>query len=183
MAKVVKTMHGEILKPVVGYEGIYEVSNVGRVFSIRTFAGNPRRKLMSPYIDHKGYHRVGLSRGGKRNGYTVHRLVLTAFCGPRAKDGMAMHLNNKRRDNRLNNLRWGTSRQNVDQMVRDGRSVWGWRSPRAKLCKADIQDIKRSSRSGESRSSIARRLKVSADIIGNVLRGKTYIPGFLRKRG
>jgi hypothetical protein len=90
----------EIWKPVVGREGLYEVSNHGRVKSLARFDTIGRRvneKLLSPQTDEYGYIRVRLVRDGKRIRIFVHTLLLTAFVGPRPK-GQAVPTSGRRKD-------------------------------------------------------------------------------------
>lgn len=119
-------------RPVVGYEGFYEVSDHGRVRSVprgvwkRSRWGSmawyevPVRQLRLTPLD--GYRVVGLRRNdatGQRQ-KKVHRLVLEAFVGP-CPDGMeACHWNGDRADNRIVNLRWDTPSSNSYDRVRHG---------------------------------------------------------------
>lgn len=95
----------EIFKPVKGYEGLYEVSDLGRVRTVKT------GKIKSPCISNAGYYMVNLHKNGKANLKTVHRIVITAFEGP-----SKLHTNHKDGDklnNRLDNLEYVTHRENV----------------------------------------------------------------------
>lgn len=124
-------MTDEEWRPVVNYEGCYEVSNRGRVKSLkRTILrsngitqGIPERILKSPPSRY-GYPEVRLypPAGGKLLGrtYFVHRLMLEAFVGPCPPNHEGTHLNDVPGDNRLENLRWGTSSGNSYDLVRNG---------------------------------------------------------------
>lgn len=102
-------------KVVEGYEGLYAVSDKGRVKSLR------RNKLMSPAFTKDGYGRVALSVKGEKRYVYVHTLVLEAFVGRRPfEDFVARHLNGNPRDNRAKNLTWGTQKENVADSVRHG---------------------------------------------------------------
>ena len=116
--------------PVPGWEGLYEVSNHGRVRSVariiqRSTAPQAIREriLEAPIGDH-GYPRVNLSRDGRPIQHTVHRLVLEAFAGPCPPRMEALHWNGVKTDCRLSNLRWGTSAENTADMVRHGTAAW-----------------------------------------------------------
>lgn len=118
----------EIWKPIPGYEGYYEVSDQGSVRSIeRVIArdnGRPqtvRSRLLRPALNRRGYEGVHLYRRGRGEGFSVHRLVMAAFVGP-CPDGMEVrHLNGDPADNRLTNLRYGTSYENKIDIIRHGR--------------------------------------------------------------
>ena len=102
--------------PVAGYEGLYEVSDHGRVRSLdrlvvdktgtrqRLFKG----RLLQNICASTGYHHVSLHRNNKRvERRQVHRLVAEAFLGRPATERMCVdHRNGARDDNRVSNLRW-----------------------------------------------------------------------------
>lgn len=117
-------------RPVVGWEGLYEVSTEGQVRSLDKIAAHPygtqvrRGKVLWASPNSNGYLNVTLqSRGeGRRKNRLVHQLVLEAFVGPRP-DGMedTRHLNGVQTDNRLANLVWGTTSENMQDRVAHGR--------------------------------------------------------------
>lgn len=113
-------------RDVPGWEGFYEVSDLGRVRSVQRVVkrsnGWPQtvrsRVLLAPIGSH-GYPRVNLSRpGGKPVQLLVHHLVLEAFIGPRPAGTETLHGNGVRDDCRLTNLRWGTSVENKADVKR-----------------------------------------------------------------
>ena len=70
-------LENEVWKPIAGYEGLYEISNFGRVYSIPrngTYGG-----IRIPYPDKDGYMRISLQKNHKKQLYGVHRLVAIAF--------------------------------------------------------------------------------------------------------
>lgn len=114
-------------RPVVGYEGVYEVSDQGQVRSLDRNIEQASRngtvytrfisgQVMNPTVGTHGYPHVTLRRSGTAKLSVVHRLILEAFVGP-CPDGMeACHNNGARTDNRLENLRWDTpSNNNLDR--------------------------------------------------------------------
>lgn len=110
----------ELWKPIKGYEGIYEISSLGRVKSL------PRKyrkteKFLSTRPDKKGYHRAALTKNGKARERKVHQLVLEAFVGPRPKGTQACHWDDDRTNNSVENLRWGTPSENLYDRVRNNR--------------------------------------------------------------
>lgn len=122
---------GETWKPVVGFEGFYEVSSLGRVRSldrvekIRNRWGDmdrvKRGKILKPGLRDR-HLTVDLRAPGRiPRHYLVHRLVLEAFVGPAPKDRpLALHWNDVPTDNRRENLRWGSVADNAHDSVRNG---------------------------------------------------------------
>ena len=110
----------EIWKPVVGYEGIYEVSSLGRVKSCeRTIIRSNGReinfpdKIMKPSINHKGYLIIDLRKNGNRQGGFIHRLVGKAFIDNPLNKERINHKNGDKTDNRVQNLEWVTNQENM----------------------------------------------------------------------
>lgn len=116
-------MSDERWRPVVGYEGHYEVSDQGRVRSYvrQQQAGRILRPRASKSRDHRnpGWT-VALFRGGRRENHLIHRLVLTAFVGPCPEGMEGCHWNDDASDNRLSNLRWDTHSANTQDKLRNG---------------------------------------------------------------
>lgn len=98
-------------RPVLGYEGVYEVSDRGRVRRCDGYHGSKRH--LKPAPNRSGYLNVNLSRYCKGRTFFVHRLVCEAFLGVRP-DGMTInHKNGQKTDNRLENLEYMTHANNM----------------------------------------------------------------------
>lgn len=95
----------------------YEVSTAGRVKSLRF------GRLLSPGVDSRGYLRTILSDHGRKRHVQIHRLVMEAFVGPRPEGLVTRHLNGNPTDNRLENLRYGTPKENAQDAIQHG-SNW-----------------------------------------------------------
>ena len=112
-------------RPIVGFEGYYDVFDLGRVRSLRFRSRSVDRPLPVPRLRtlalREGYPFVVLCRPGQRRRASVHHLVLEAFVGPCPPGHETGHLNHDRQDNRLTNLAWITRLENHGQSVRDGR--------------------------------------------------------------
>ena len=120
-------MTREKWKDVVGYGGLYEVSNQGHVRSLdRESIDSSGRKrstkgrMLKGSKRESGYRHVILYQGDSRKTKLVHRLVLEAFVGPAPKGMACRHLNGDPTDNRLENLAWGTTSTNNRDMVTHG---------------------------------------------------------------
>ena len=120
-------------RPVVGWEGYYEVSDQGRVRSLnrtivtskgpRSYAGRIIRARLS-----KGYPVVTMTRPGQRKSAKIHTLVLEAFVGSRPTGKSACHNNGIPTDNRVENLRWDTHTENMRDIVRHGNHFYAKRT-------------------------------------------------------
>ncbi|MBQ0088583.1 MAG: HNH endonuclease [Prevotellaceae bacterium] len=93
-------------RDVVGYEGLYQVSNKGDVRNAVT------HKILKQAIDKYGYCKVGLFKNKKQKEGKVHRLVAMAFIPNPENKPCINHLNTKRNDNRVENLEWCTWKEN-----------------------------------------------------------------------
>ncbi|RAV17526.1 hypothetical protein DQP57_00435 [Mycobacterium colombiense] len=127
-------------RAVIGYEGSYEVSDLGNVRSRRrvvhcadeTIRIVPERQLKPITAAPSGYKSVVLAKGGRTKMFRVHRLVLEAFVGGRPEGMECRHLNDIPCDNRLENLAWGTSSENKLDIVRNGNHHYAKRTHCAK---------------------------------------------------
>jgi hypothetical protein len=100
---------------IAGYEGLYDISDYGRVWSIIT------QRFLKP-MTAKQYHSVGLWANGIRTVHRVHHLVLENFVGPRPPGLEGCHWDDDKSNNRLTNLRWDTQSSNRKDAVRNGRN-------------------------------------------------------------
>lgn len=123
-----QSIEPEAWKPVVGYEGLYEVSDQGRVRSLpRRGRGNRAARvyggqLLRPGKMVRGHLSVALSRDNRAASRSVHALVLEAFVGPCPGGQEVRHVNDNPSDNRLANLEYGTRRENMLDRTRNGKS-------------------------------------------------------------
>lgn len=106
-------MGREQWRPVVGYEGFYEVSNLGRVRNCKA-----ARRILKQKTSPKGYKILKLYRHGVARTYRVHRLVLEAFVGPCPEGLEGCHWDTVPSNNSLANLRWDTRSANMLDSIR-----------------------------------------------------------------
>jgi hypothetical protein len=118
-------MEKEIWKDVSGYEGIYQVSNLGNVKVLPRIIQNYRgtflskEKILKPGIT-EGYARVVLTKNGKRSTKKVHRLVATAFLGEMTHL-QVNHIDFNRSNNNISNLEWVTHLENMTHARQNNR--------------------------------------------------------------
>lgn len=160
--------------PVVGYEGRYEVSDVGRVRSVtrvlrngHRWAGRVLRIHKNPY----GYPSIGLMMDGRQKTKNIHRMVLDAFVGPNP-DMYCRHLDGNPENNKLENLKWGTQSQNSMDRVRHGTSNRGVNHGNSKLCDVDVWLIRECEGSQRRKAGF---FGVSETTISEIISRKTWV--------
>ena len=106
----------EVWKDIQGYEGLYQVSNLGRVRSLHYRNTNEVRELfLKPH--NRGYLQVELHKYGNRKMFTVHRLVALAFVDGFAENREVNHIDENKHNNRADNLEWVTTSENVRHSI------------------------------------------------------------------
>ncbi len=113
-------MTNEIWKDIAGYEGMYQISNLGNIKTLQRYVKNGKKtvklhkeKLLIPGENELGYKSIGLHKDGIVKYVKVHKLVWMAFgCAERTSDLVIDHINNNHQDNRAENLQLLTPRQN-----------------------------------------------------------------------
>lgn len=116
-----QNLENEIWKPISGFEGRYEISNIGRIKSLPKYKNNPltggkslfKQSILSLNVGGKGYNRSVLSNDeGKRFTWQVHRLVALAFLKPVEGKLFVNHKNGIKNDNQVENLEWCNLQEN-----------------------------------------------------------------------
>lgn len=111
----------EIWKSIVGYEGLYEISNLGRLRRIAPARGTTIGKIFKPAPDKKGYLRTRLTNdSGKGRTVKIHRLVATAFHDNPNNYPEVNHKDTNKKNNRADNLEWCTGKQNMNHASLNG---------------------------------------------------------------
>jgi hypothetical protein len=168
--------------PVIGFEGSYEVSNLGRVRSLpRKVASRPGRirrvpgKLLKPNFTIHGYLQVNLQRESKGVPFSVHRLVAEAFIGPRPPGADIDHKDGIKINNERWNLEYVSRLENVRRAIRMGLvapNPPGEKHPAARLRDADIIEIRRLNLEGMSRKAIGIQFGISRSHVGRIVNRK-----------
>lgn len=165
-------------KDIPGYEGEYQASTLGRIKSVerrvrgehwkthREFYRTVPERILKPGRYCKSGHVSVVLRHGS-NGTPVHQLVMRTFVGETPSGMEILHGNGNPEDNRLENLRFGTRRENILDVFKQGGR---WR----KLSIEDVVYIRFASRCGFSDKSLAEEFKVSKYTIAEIRKGNIY---------
>ena len=114
----------EVWKDVVGYEGLYKVSNKGNVYSVERIDSINRKRggfTLKPRNTRKGYFSVNLCKNGKQKNTLIHRIVAEAFI-PNPNNFLEVnHLDENKTNNELSNLEWCDTSYNNNHGTRNKR--------------------------------------------------------------
>ncbi len=170
----------EIWKDVDGFEGIYQVSNLGRVKSF----WSKNKNILKPYKDHEGYYQVKLVRysGAKSKNKRIHRLVAIAFIPNPENKPTVNHKKGIKLDNRVNELEWATYSENHLHAYRIGLKKPYQRKQRGSdnlLCKPVIQYAQNNEFIDRHQSQIDAEIKTGIKNynISSVCRGRNKTAG------
>jgi hypothetical protein len=163
-------------KDVVGFEGLYQVSNLGRVKSLpRTnicVNGKPlttRGMILKNTKNHRGYYEVNLFKRNDRKHKCIHVLLAETFIPNPDNLPLVLHKNDIKLDNRIENLYWGNHNDNMKDRLSNGKHGSG----NAVLTVEKVKEIK-SLIPFKTQFEIARMFKISHTTVGDIKRGKTW---------
>lgn len=170
--------------PVVGYENLYEVSDLGRVRSVDRIVCQANRwgslsnrhlrgKVLSPAKNSHGYLVVALGNRGQTT-MSVHILVLSAFIGPRPRGKEGAHGDGNPSNNRLSNLRYASPVENSADSRLHGTHLFGERAPWAKVSEETARAIRESSRS-LTLKYLSEKYEISFAQISKIRNGRQWV--------
>lgn len=170
---------GEEWRDVAGFEGHYQISNLGRVRSlprrkktkIGTLAATRGRILKQGHRN--GQRAVYLTRRGKKTSINIHKLVAAAFIGPSPPGMGVLHRNDDHDDNGVGNLYFGTQTQNMKDRDLNGGTVRGEQVGRAKLTAEQVLHIVEL-RPSMTLHALAKRFGVSHTAVEAILGGASW---------
>jgi hypothetical protein len=178
----------EIWKDIPNYEGLYQVSNKGRVKSLARSViytngviGNFKERILRTSLT-LGYPDVVLTRDKKRTTFKVHSIMAVVFLGHTMHSGMTVnHIDGNRANNNLENLEVVTHKQNMRHAFDIGLlEFYGEKNANSKLSNSQVAEIRELLRKGELPKCIALRFGVTASCIysikANRIRKVLYIP-------
>lgn len=176
----------EVWKPVVGLEGLYEVSNIGTVRSLPRVAEAPRgrkrliaggmMKLHDRGGRRKGYISVVMCLHGKHKNALVHRLVASAFIPNPESLPQVNHIDGNKANNAVQNLEWVTAKQNHDHAIVENlyAKAVGDQFRRAKLNREAVAQIRALYAAGVLERELADRYGVLQSTISKAVRMETW---------
>lgn len=127
----------EVWKDILGYEGLYQVSNLGDVKSLPKHCGNrPTQEKLCSQDWCRGYKRVGLCKNSVLKHKQVHRLVAEAFIPNPENKPQVNHKNGIKTDNRVSNLEWTSVNENLNH----ARDVLGKKDAHPAIKVAQIEN-------------------------------------------
>ncbi len=170
----------EIWKDIIGYEGLYQISNLGRV---KVMARNKnvwqasyisKEKVLKQNLSTSGYYQVALQENNISKHFKVHRLVAIAFIPNPENKPQVNHINGIKTDNRLENLEWATASENRQHAFDIGLNKRGEKHYSTKFTDNDVLDIKERLKKGESCTSISMLYKVHRKTISHIKNNITW---------
>ena len=171
----------EIWKSIKDFEGLYEVSNLGRVKSLARFVNgkNGGKKPVPEVILiqrlEKEYFKVGLWKNQKIKRFSVHRLVCEAFLSNSENKPQVNHKNGIKTDNRAENLEWVTLSENMIHAYKNNLLVRkGDKHSQNKLSVIDVFEIRKLLQQGLTQSEIAQKYGVIRQTISCIKIGKSW---------
>lgn len=173
----------EVWRDVLGFEGFYQVSDLGRVRSLdRTIVRIDGRtrfckgQILKPNLRNTGYFAVETKRSGRKRGNkeNIHVLVARAFLGERPIRYEVNHIDGNKKNNCLSNLEYCSRNENIRHAYFVGLIGYGEKHHESKLKAFQIPLIRDRIALGDSLESIGRDFGVSGGAIGLIKRCKTW---------
>lgn len=164
-------------KDIIGYEGYYQVSNLGRVRSkdrIVTHSNGSkvlyRSKILAAPADHWGYNAVSLCKYDiKRKTCKIHRLVATMYISNPNKYLEVNHKDGNKSNNKVTNLEWVTGKENKAHAIKNKLHAYGTRQSAAKLNDKQAKQIYKLATSGKmTEQTIAKKFKINRSGVNKI---------------
>lgn len=171
-------METERWADVVGFEGVYSVSTLGRVMRVKGGAGCQAGRILKPDTVTKGYLRVCLYMGKRGNARRpmVHQIVAAAFLGPCPSGYQVNHIDGNKTNNRPGNLEYVTLFDNIRHANATGlHDMRGEKHPQHKLTPMEVQKVRNLYATGAwSQRALAAKFAISQTQIGRIVRNESW---------
>lgn len=166
----------EIWKPITGYEGLYEVSNLGRVKRMKW----GRWIITLGYFSQSKYKKVDLFKNKERKVIFIHRLVAKAFIQNPENKPFVNHKDSKRDNNNVHNLEWCTQKENIRHALEKGNMkkpphIFGEAHHSAKLKETDVLFIRNYKvKDEDDKKFLSKKYNITIRNINGILSGKIW---------
>jgi len=177
----------DIWKDIDGYEGLYQVNNLGVVRSLQRRVKSKRHgtfltvngRIMKNRITVSGYFYSRLCKDCIHLNIYTHKIIAKAFIPNPENKPQVNHINGIKADNRIENLEWCTPKENVDHAFDTGLAPAGHRHHKSKITPTDLAQIKNMLSNGVCQTTIAHQFMVCKQTITNIKKKYTYHRGLL----
>ena len=170
-------LEGEVWRWIRGYEGLYQISNYGRLKSFPRKGTGKEIKILRPKLKKNGYLEISLRKKGVRKSYSIHRLVAEAFIPNPENKPHVNHKDGNKFDNYFENLEWVTQLENMEHAKNTGLIKSGVENPNAKLTEEQVHQIRENYIPFDKELGIhalARKFNMSVLNMFKIINGKTY---------
>ena len=172
-----KLINDEVWKLLVEFDNLYEISNYGRLRSVR------KNKILKPTNRKDGYKLCIMSIKGKVSYRYIHRLVAYAFLQKIENKPSVNHIDGNKENNHVSNLEFCTTKENNEHAGKLNLKPFGTKHPNSKLTKEDLNQIQILLKEKNlSHLKIAKIFKVSQSTISNFAKQKTYFKEVLNEK-
>jgi hypothetical protein len=157
----------QIWKDVIGYEGLYQVSNLGNVKSL----GNKfsrKERLLKLSFQSKGYLTVVLQKDAKRKMVLVHRIVAEHFIHNVESKPQINHIDGNKTNNAIENLEWVSHRENLNHAIKNNLTLKGEENRNSKLKDVDVIKIHSLLQKGTTTKELSETYNVSYSTIDSI---------------
>lgn len=161
----------EMWKDILGYDGVYQVSNFGRVRNV--VRGN---HILCQSVS-SGYPHVSLNRDGVQKSFLVHRLVATLFVPNYDNKPEVNHIDGNKLNNNSTNLEWVTPKENQIHSIKIGLKHVGENAPNSKLSQKEVESIRSEyipNTRGHGCRTLAKKYGVNSGTIWNIVNGRYW---------
>jgi hypothetical protein len=171
----------EIWKDIPNYEGMYQISNLGRVKSLsrEVFHGNGKRfcdeTIMKPKLETTGYFSICLRKDRASKTIKIHRLIAMLFIDNPQNKATVNHINGIKTDNRIENLEWCTIQENIQHAISTGlkRTAKGEKHGQSKLLDSDIEYIKNNYIKHKNSKQLSQMFGITYGYVSMIAKGIT----------
>lgn len=169
-------IENEVWRDIIGYEGLYQISDLGRVKSLARWYKSSvslymKENIKNQRINHGGYLYLDLSKNGKKKSFTVHSLVAAAFIGKRPINTTIDHKNGNKLDNRVCNLEYCSIQENISRFRHLFNDYKGENHPMSRLTEEDVINIRKLYQEGNiKQKDIAKMYNITQVMVSRIHR-------------